>query len=82
MPKLTFEQQQVLIAQFGKEIEVLSNTVDETMSFYEMEKMVEQTGKRILSQTLESLAQTPKAGIFPPMPALSPASAKKWKQTS
>jgi hypothetical protein len=81
MPKLTFEQQQALIAQYSKEVEVLNNTVGETMSFYEMEKMVEQTGKRILSQTLESLAQTPKAGISPPMPALSQVRPKKRKQT-
>lgn len=77
MPKLTPEQRQHLINQYTNELDALNNSLPESMTFYDLEKTIEQTGKRILSTTLETLASTPEARISPPMPTLSQTRPKK-----
>jgi hypothetical protein len=77
MPKLTREQRQHLIDQYTTEIDVLNNSLPESMTFYDLEKTIELTGKRILSTTLETLASNPEARISPPMPTLSQTRSKK-----
>jgi hypothetical protein len=77
MPKLTPEQRQHLINQYTNEIDALNDSLPESMTFYDLEKTIEQTGKRILSNTLETLANQPTARISPPMPSLSKTRPKK-----
>jgi hypothetical protein len=77
MPKLTFEKREQLLEQFSSEIDALNDTTSTTMTFYELELALEQTGKRLLSKTLEALSSAPDMGISPPMPALSQAGSKK-----
>jgi hypothetical protein len=77
MPKLSPEQRQHLINQFTNEIDVLNESLPETMNFYDLEKSVEHTGKQILNNTLETFASNQPARISPPMPALPHTNPKK-----
>jgi hypothetical protein len=77
MPKLSAEQRQHLINQFTTEIDALNESLPETMTFYDLEKSVEHTGKQILNTTLETLASHHPARIFPPMPALPQTNPQK-----
>ena len=77
MPKLSPEQRQHLINQFTTQIDALNEPLPETMTFYDLEKSVEHTGKQILNTTLETLASHQPARISPPMPALPQISPKK-----
>ena len=77
MPKLSPEQRQHLLDQYTAEIDALNKSLPSTMTFYDLEKTVEQIGKRILNNTLEILASNPEARISPPMPALPQTSSKK-----
>ncbi len=77
MPRLSPAQRQHLLDQYTAEIDALDQSLPNTMTFYDLEKTVEQTGKRILNNTLEILASHPEARISPPMPALSQISSKK-----
>ncbi len=77
MPKLSPEQRQHLINQLTTQIDTLNESLPETMTFYDLEKSVEHTGKQILTTTLETLASNQAARISPPMPTLSKTSPKK-----
>ena len=77
MPKLSPEQRQHLINQLTTQIDTLNESLPETMTFYDLEKSVEHTGKQILTTTLETLASNQPARISPPMPTLSKPSPKK-----
>jgi hypothetical protein len=77
MTKLSPEQRQHLINQFTKEIDALNESLPETMSFYDLEKSVEHTGKQILTTTLETLASNQAPRISPPLPEMPPTSPKK-----
>jgi hypothetical protein len=77
MPKLDPKQRQHLIERFTTEIDALNESLPETMTFYDLEKSVEHTGKQILNSTLETLASHQPARISPPMPEMPPTSPKK-----
>jgi hypothetical protein len=81
MPKLSPEQRQHLINQFTNQIDMLNESLPETMTFYDLEKSVEHTGKQILNSTLETLASHQPARISPPMPVLPQTSPKKRRNS-
>jgi hypothetical protein len=54
-----------LTNQFTTQIDALNESLAETMTFYDLEKSVEHTGKQILNTTLETLASHQPARISP-----------------
>ena len=80
MPKLSPEQRQHLINQFTTQIDALNESLPETMTFYDLEKSVEHTGKQILNSTLETLASNQPARISPPNARIATNQPKKTAQ--